>query len=381
MKYHFHLDTLFATVFLFLILWLLSITIKTSILEPGKMEPYDFDYSDVIYSQAGPNKTRFDPNIVIVNAGDTSRAGIAAILQKVNAMHPAAIGMDLLFRTRKYPDEDSMLSATVSAIPNLVMCTDVRPGEEKIVGYFSPCSKHTGFANFYGEKGNVIRYCKPFYKGDSSFAAVILHIANPDAFKRLLGRDKDLLAINYTRHDTEYFVIDYRSLLNGNIDGNALKNKIVLIGFYSNNEYNIEDKHITPMNPVFIGRSLPDMHGVVIHANIISMMLNGNYIHLANNCINRLLAIILGWFCTGIFIKYLVNNHTWFHIIARIWQSVAIIVLVALNILLFKYCRIKIDLTLAIVVLVFSADLLYVYKILAVWLAYRFNYKTIFKQH
>ncbi len=381
MKYHFHRDTIMATIFFFVVLWALSATVQMSILEPGKIELPDFDHTDVIYSQSPPNPVRFDPKIVIVNVGTIDRAGIAAVIQATNAMQPAVIGVDLTFAGAKDPAQDSMLAASISGKTNIVMCTERGGHGKESDGYFAGYAMHKGYGNFYGEPANMVRYFRPFHEKDTSFTAAILNIADPGAFARLYKRNHHEQAINYTRRDTEYLVIDYRALLNGLVDEQAIKGKIVLVGLYDRNPYNIEDKHLTPMNHTFIGRTLPDMHGVMIHANILSMMLTDNYITQAAGWVSKLLGVLLAWVCMGILVRYIVNKHIWFHIIVKVWQSVAIFVLFALNVLLLKYGHIRLDVSLALAVLIFAPELLYLYEIFAMWLESRFNHKTIFKSH
>lgn len=384
MKYHFHRDTILATIFLFVVLWLLSVTIHTGIMEPGKIEPHDFDYTDAVFALSGPNPSRFDSDIVIVNIGDTDRAGIAAIIQKTKSYHPKAIGVDVLFDNTEQHAGDSELAAVTSGVPNLVMAYFKHLEGEGAAGSIAGAA-HYGFANFPGDKGNVIRYCLPFYKelekNNSSFASEIVQLADPAAYKKLKEHGAEEQAINYSRRDSEYVIIEYGQLLHDMVDPNTLKNKIVLIGFYSYNPNNIEDKMLSPKNPVFLGRSLPDMHGVVIHANIISMMLTGSYIHTMPGWLNYAIAIIIAWICIGIIIKHIVNKHVWFHIIVKLWQAAILLLLIASNLLLFKYCHIKFDFTLAIFVLIFSAEIIYVYEMLALWLEKRFDHKTIFKHH
>jgi len=380
MKYHFHRDTIMATIFFFVVLWLLSATVQMSILEPGKIELPDFDHTDIVFSQLPPNPVHFDPKVVVVNVGTIDRAGIAAVIQATSNMQPAAMGVDLTFTGAKDPAQDSMLIAAIAGKPNIVMCSELAEHGNK-EGYFDRYAQHRGYGNFYGEAANMVRYFRPFHGHDTSLTAAVLNIANPQAFARLYKRDHDVQTINYTRRDSEYLVIDYRALLNGLVDEQAIKGKIVLVGVYDRNPNNIEDKHLTPMNHTFIGRTLPDMHGVMIHANILSMMLADNYISRAGGWISKLLGVLLCWICMGVLVKYIVNKHIWFHIIVKVWQSVAIFVLFALNILLFKYGHVKLDVTLALSVLIFAPELLYLYEIFAMWLESRFNHKTIFKSH
>ncbi len=60
----------------------------------------------------------------------------------------------------------------------------------------------------------------------------------------------------------------------------TFRDKIVLIG-YVGDRIDIdtgEDKFFTPLNSKYIGKANRDMYGIVVHANIISTILNGHYI-------------------------------------------------------------------------------------------------------
>ena len=43
--------------------------------------------------------------------------------------------------------------------------------------------------------------------------------------------------------------------------------------------YSMKDRYFTPLNEKYSGRSHPDMHGVLVHANIISMIQHADYIN------------------------------------------------------------------------------------------------------
>ena len=64
-------------------------------------------------------------------------------------------------------------------------------------------------------------------------------------------------------------------------DLSFIKDKIVLLGFMgiNLNDKTFEDIFFTPLNERYAGKSFPDMYGVVIQANIISMILNKKYIN------------------------------------------------------------------------------------------------------
>ena len=141
----------------------------------------------------------------------------------------------------------------------------------------------------------------------------------------------------------------------------------------------IDDLHFTPLNKIVSGKSFPDMYGVVIHANILSMIINGKYTLLASLFISYLLAFL---FTFGM-IYFLIyqhnrNKHYW-HIFYIFIQVLAIIIVLYFFLFLFSKFHIKIRLQPVMVSMVLSLEAFGIYKLLASWLNKKFHYKTIFK--
>jgi CHASE2 domain-containing sensor protein len=92
-----------------------------------------------------------------------------------------------------------------------------------------------------------------------------------------------------------------------------------------------------------MGKSLPDMYGMVIHANVLSMLLNGRYIKLISEKFTYLLVGLLVLMTT----YFQVNHHKKNVHIAH-WKKLllllgAIILIVYLLFVLFSYFHIKAD--------------------------------------
>jgi len=170
-------------------------------------------------------------------------------------------------------------------------------------------------------------------------------------------------------------------LLMDKVDLSAIKGKIALLGYVNRDPNDILDKKFTPMNKRYSGKSTPDMNGIVIHANIISMVLDKNYIKKLPLWIAWLFAIIIGWLHMSFFIHYYLENHIWFHLAAKIAQLASAIFFVYLGIFLFDQFRIKLDMKLTLIVIVMAVDVIYFYEAWATWMHKKYNYKTVFKPH
>jgi CHASE2 domain-containing sensor protein len=155
----------------------------------------------------------------------------------------------------------------------------------------------------------------------------------------------------------------------------------VLFGFVTDNRADLTDKFFTPMNERFAGKSIPDMNGIVVHANIISMALDKSYIKKVPLWGNLVLAILVCWLHMSFFIHYYLESHIWFHLAAKIAQVLSAIFFVWLGIYLYDQYRLKVDMKLSLVTIVLAVDVIYFYEAWAVWMHKKFNYKTVFKPH
>lgn len=384
-KYLFRRDTLLATIGVFLVMGLLSLLpINTHVLDPIRFALQDFDYNDLAYSRLGKNKeTSIDTNIVVVNIGDAGRPEIAAMIQAVDRQHPKVIGVDVLFNERKGGSEDSLLlMATQNS--KVVLAYNLQPeGEElKHEGFLFDQAQHKGFANFVGEEGGVIRHFAPAMHHEATdysyFAVSVARVADPAKYNELKDRAHPTEIINYTRTPDKFIVVEGRELLSGETNGHSLKDKIVLLGYVSPDGGSVADKHFTPMNRNSFGKTLPDMEGVFVHANIVRMILDKDYINKVPAWIGWTIAFLLCWLHMSLFIRYYLEKHIWFHLVAKTAQLVSAILFVYLGLLFFYQFDTKINMTPALVAIILAVDVLYFYEALCTWLHKKYRYQTLF---
>lgn len=385
-NYLFKKDTLLATIAVFFIMGLLSLLpINTHVLDPIKFALQDFDYNDLAYSRMGKNReTPIDTNIVIVNIGNAGRQEIAAMIQKVNEQHPKVIGVDVLFNAPKGEAEDSLLKAQITNNPKVVLAYNLHSNGEAISheGFLYGQAPNKGFANFIGEEGGVIRHFAPTMNQGSNdysfFAASIAKVADPQGYQELKSRHQPIEIINYTHTSEKFVVVDGQELLNGEINSVSLANKVVLLGFVSSEEGSVLDRHFTPMNKNSFGKTLPDMEGVFVHANIIRMILDKDYIRKVPAWITWTLAFLLCWLHMSLFIKYYLERHLWFHLVAKTAQLFSAILFVYLALLFFYKFDTKVNLTPSLVAIILAVDVLYFYEAICTWLNKKYHYKSVF---
>ena len=388
-KYLYERDTVLATFTVFVFLILLGlIPINFYVLNPMKIALKDFDFNDIAYAKLGKGNDSLDRRIVIVNTGHLDRAELGFVIEKVNSFNPKVIGLDIYFNEEKDPEKDSILREAFRKTKNLVAVSVVVPGEHDFTinkNYFDNVMNKRGYANLVGEDIGTIRYYSPFEMVHNQkypqITSAIVKEFDSSAYHHLEKRHKEVEMINYTRRSHQYQVIESENLLADNIEGSVMKDKIVLLGYINNDENDVEDKKFTPMNSKFAGKKLPDMNGIIVQANIISMVLDGNYIKKTPAWVAWLVAILIGWLHMSLFIRYYLESHIWFHLVAKLAQVFSAIFFAYLGILIFDKFRIKLDMKYTLYVIVLAVDVIYFYEAFVGWLHRKFKYQTIFGHH
>lgn len=385
MKYLLKRDTFLATCFVFLFIALISLLpINTHIFDPIKTALSDVKFSDLAFSKFSKNY-KPDDRIIVVNIGNANRLQIGEVLNAIKAFQPRVIGLDVLFLEHKEDTAaDLMLTRLIDETPNLVVADKLTWEKEKplLQGIFSSGAHHRGYINFIGEDRGVIRSYSPFetyhdtiYK---SFSSAILEQADQEAYQRLVKRHKPYEIINYKHLAENYMVLSLQDVLQNQVDSAVLLNKIVIIGYASFNPNDIEDKHFTPLNAKFTGKSVPDLNGVFIHANIVSMNLDSDYINKIPTWLNIALAVIMVYMLIAFFIYYYIHKHIWFHLIFKIVQLISSIIFIYLSIMSLFWFNLSLDFSLLLAGIIFSVDILYLYEGFANWLHRKFSIRTIY---
>ncbi len=392
-KYLTERDTIFATIWVFLFIFILgSIPLNLGSLNPIKLGLKDFDFNDIAYSklQVG-EEPRIDTRVVIINIDQANRAELGMMINKAATYQPKVMALDALFYEAKDPTGDSILSDAFARNNNLVVAQELAltgPDGDTIstTGDYIKTASQYAFVNFFCDSLSPIRTYEPFEKDYKktlykSFAAGIIQLYDTTAYKKLKKRGNHQTMINYTRRLNGYVPIHWQTLMEDGIDSSYLKGKIVLFGYLATQETDILDKKFTPMNHRYYGKTIPDMNGIVIHANIISMALDNDYVKKLPLWGNVLIAILICWLFMSFFIRYYLESHIWFHLVAKLVQVFTAILFVWLGIYLFTKYRLKVDMKLSLIVIVMAVDVIYFYEAWAVWMHKKFNYKTVFKPH
>ena len=257
-KYLLERDTLFATLWVFLFIFILgSIPLNLGVINPIKLSLKDFDSNDMSYSKLGKaENTPPDKNIVVVNIGYLDREGLSLLIDKVASFNPKVMALDITFDGPKDPYQDSLLSETFRKNKNLIVGYTLQfKGKEADTAYakdkFFEKVNEYAFVNFFQDDISTFRYVEPFYedyakKKYKSFSAAAIEAFDADAFQKFEKKGEHKLLINYSRRSTHYLNVNFDDLMSyDESDSSIFKNKIVLFGYVNEDPNDITDKKFT----------------------------------------------------------------------------------------------------------------------------------------
>ncbi|MBL0764871.1 CHASE2 domain-containing protein [Marivirga atlantica] len=388
-------DSLIATAFIFLVMWGLSGLFNAfEAIDPIGEALADVEFTDVVYS-----KLREDPmaedDIVLVNMGTLPRAGVAEQIKIISKYNPKVIGVDSFFPFPKDEEQDSLLAEALNEVETLVMASKVLNFVEEESGkwYYDSLKlsdpkfrdnaifAHANLVTDEGVTQEDVKTNRVFnpvlpYKSDSSqmaFAVKIASIYAPEKAEKFLARNNEVEYINYKGNSlgsqsnfaTTFFALDVHDVFQENFVPEMIEGKIVLFGFlgrFFGDRYNIEDKYFTPLNKKYAGRGEPDMYGVVIHANIISMILDEDYVGTISNELQILIAILLCYLNVVAFMWVYYRLPAWYDGITKLAQLIELILIVGLIIYAYHLYDWILDLTIAMAAVALVGDSLEVYN-------------------
>jgi CHASE2 domain-containing sensor protein len=370
-------------------MWIISnIPINADVFSPVSDTFKDFELTDVVFSHIRENQT-VDEDIVLVNIGNLDRGGVAELINILNEFEPKAIGIDAFFRNPKDPQLDSALAAAFSHTKNLVLVSELiendSTGTIENVKYSNPMFMQyaqPGFADMIAQGKNSLntaRDCIPkeIHNGDTilSFPSKLVSIYAPAKLKRYISRNHDVETINYqgniivhtegstANSKTVFRALDPDQVFTKAFTPETIKGKIVIMGFMGEyiGQNNWQDKFCTPLNSQYVGRTAPDMYGVVVHANIVSMILKESYINDMPQWLNWTLTLIFIFLTIWIFNWLYLNTAEWWDGISMILSLVGVILLSTASVIIFDQKNYTFDIAIASVALLLSGNLIELY--------------------
>ena len=389
----FFTDVFFATAFVF---FTLGGIVKIadlkffSAFDPLGQALGDMELTDIAFSQLRSDPP-IDTNIVIVNIGSLSRRQVAEQIRIINKFNPKVIGIDSYFNcpmglrdTINCPPMadvmgNAILGSVISEVGNFVMVSKVTQTDSLfnsgIVDQYDSI-EHTdielrgnsfeGYANLPTDADNQesFKACRTFIprlvvNDDTlnAFSVEVARIYSPEKTKRFLDRNNFEEVINYRGNILDmygassfagrYFALDWYQVLNEEFLSSLITDKIVLMGYMGDDfsDTSWDDKFFTPLNRQYAGKANPDMYGLVVHANIISMILSEDYIEVIPEWQEWAIAIIICMLNVALF--WLIHNRIpdWFDGITVLLQLIQILLFSFLMIYFFNWYQFKLNLT------------------------------------
>ncbi|WP_370089095.1 CHASE2 domain-containing protein [Ekhidna sp.] len=388
----FLLDTILCSLFIFSIMgFFASVTMFKvfDIFDPIGDMFSDFELTDIVFSQLQEDPIA-DERIVMVNIGNLSREGLARQIEIINQFEPMVIGLDVLLDAPKEWPQDSALTRVLSQTPNIVIGEKlVDFNEEK--GEFEMTIKpqdhivqeaRLGYVNLItnAKVQEDLKMCREFtpsemVQGEIRYAFPVRLAYAYDSIKteKFLARGNDVETVNYkgniisfssAQYGMKYYALDVNDIFENNFTPDLFKDKIVIMCFmgdYLGDTETVEDFYFTPMNENYVGKAKNDMFGGVIHANIISQILDDDPIDQMSKRTEIILAILFCLFNVFLFKIIYGAMPKWYDGITKIFQLIELMGLGTLMIFLLLIYSYKADFTLAMIVIALSGDSLEVY--------------------
>jgi CHASE2 domain-containing sensor protein len=403
----FWIDCVLATVLVFLSIWgLFGITQLQvfNAFDPIGQALSDVELTDYVFSTLREDPD-VDQNIVIVNIGNLSRRQIGEQIQIISKYGPKVIGIDGFFDCSKGLRDtincpqlrdtfgNLMLSNAIQEAGNVVLVTkvlqadtllppDVYDSLRRSDSLFTTHAIREGYANLDTDAAfqDDVKTCRLFnpkldIKGKTHYAFAVEIAMAYDSMKTqtFLKRNNYAEVINYrgnvydifgsTNYPQMFYTLDVEDIAAENFVPEMIKDKIVIFGFLG--EYlgdpSWDDKFYTPLNKKLAGKANPDMFGAVVHANIVSMILNEDYVAQMAEWQEVMMAIILCLLNVALFSLINTNMPLWYDGITKLLQLIQLILYSVLMVMIFAWYSFKFNVTLTLAAVALVGDVYEVY--------------------
>ncbi len=391
-------DSFLGTSFIFFMIFLIynvSALGVFNLFDPIGDALSDMQFTDVVFSRLR-EVPKADTNVVLVNIGYLGRRELAQEINLVASYHPKVIGVDALFSGPKPDTVGDMLLAqaikNASDSSNIVLVNKLAyndsTGQYDSIGHYYPLFSKNATKNAYAnlptdnyarqqEQTKMTRTFTPrvYLKGNKkdekiAFSVQVAKIFDPKVTQEFLDRNRKTEVINFRgnymssgyqgRTQAQFFALDIEDLFSGNFEPSVLRNKIVMMGFMGNNIHSKSqdwgDMFYTPMNPSYAGKSNPDMYGVVIHANIVSMILHKSYINVLPPWLEHSIGIIIVYFNIAFFTIIYRKLSRWYDGLTKMMQLIELLLFTIIIIMFFNKFDLKLNLTLAFAGIALAGD-------------------------
>ena len=389
----FWFNCLMVTIFTFVFMWGLSKLLDFkmfSAFDPIGQAIGDMEISDISYSMR--KDIQENTQVALVNIGGLSmtRADIANEIRSIIRYKPKVIGFDVLF---SYPKDTmidfnlaSALAEAKEAGVKVVLAeklwqssklVDSDTKEQDSIEHAIDLIRqdfYEGYVNLDtdAEHQEDLKSCrrvnpriKVAGKDELAYSVMMAWLSDSVKTKKFLDRNNETEIINYSGNvvdmhgasDTTYhnkmFLLDPDQALDTTYVPEYeqnIKGRVVLFGFLGEDIFDTswDDKFFTPINKNYAGKTRPDMYGVVVHANIVTMILNEDYVHEMADWQEYLVAFLVLILTVGLFFKIEEKMPIWYDLLSLFIQVVLVIIFSIVMVVAFTYFSVKLNFTLTL---------------------------------
>lgn len=400
------LQALTITLFVFFLMWGVDKITDYKFLDafdPISQALSDFELTDYAFSNLRETPL-VDQRIVLVNLAPT-RGLIAQQIMQLNHLKPKVIGVDSffdceggLYDTLNCPQlldtlGNLMLSNAIREAGNVVLVTKLiqtralaSKGDSDVydsIEYSDLMFKKyaiNSYANLPTDADyqDDVKVCRSIFpkipvngKDELAFSVQLAMMYDSAKTRKFLERDKYEEIINFrgnvevrdnrsssltkidnstTRYPVMFYAIDWDKFLEGEYLEDIFDGSIVMMGSMGNyfGDPSWEDKFFTPLNKKVAGRANPDMFGLVVHANVVAMILNEDYIDELEDWHKYVFAILTCFVTVILFI--LIDHHLplWFDTLSVLIQVMLLLSVSGAVVYSFGHFSFKLDLSLTL---------------------------------
>jgi len=299
-----------------------------------------------------------DTNILIINSKGLSLNGLKTLIDSISINKPKVISINY----SGYQVEGNYQEITKELIANPLIVLGDR------ISDFKNKSNNIYYTNIGdGDSNHIVRYFLPFNKvagrNYKSFYSRIIEKFNFNIYSALVLRNNPKEIINFRGNYTQFYFMEAEEILKNDYEPSIIKGKIIIIGNCAVNEdfKELRDYYFTPLNGEPMGRSNPDMFLPEIQANIISMLIDNNYIFVVPLWANILVAFLLIYLNFALFLFIIEKKESLYELVSLIIFLVESFILLLLDVQFFRDYNIESGLTVSLIALSMGLLLFEVY--------------------
>ncbi|HMJ69975.1 MAG TPA: CHASE2 domain-containing protein [Cyclobacteriaceae bacterium] len=406
MKKKLWIQSLAITVFVFFMLWVANkvtdLKLFTAFDTIGQAMR-DFELTDYAFSKLRETPN-VDEKIVLVNFGSIDRRTLAQVIQKINTYKPRVIGIDGFYNCEGGLRDSINCPQLLDTLGNLMLGMSMAEADRVVLATKLMQTKRTGkidtdvydslevsdplfmehaFPGFVSLPTNAtyqedVKLCRSVFpkitvngKDQLAFSVQIAMQYDSVKTKKFLARNKPEELINFrgnvevkqlrvhsgkdtltnsSNYPTYFYAVEYDQVLRDEVLPTLFEDNIIILGYMGDymGDPSWEDKFFTPLNSKVAGRANPDMFGLVLHANVVAMILNEDYINEIPTWLQYAIAFAVCLMTVSLFIFIDKKLPTWFDALSFVIQVTELLLISALIVFAFYWWSLKLELAVAL---------------------------------